>query len=251
MDTAAVDIRNLDFSYSHPVHVCFSKLSLKVEAGERFGLFGPNGAGKTTLMNCMTGLLSYQQGNIYLLGNEIKKDPRKIKKLIGFVPQDLAFYQELSPIENLEFFGALSGMDKQSIKTRSAELLEVLGLSEVKNKAVQKFSGGMRRKVNLAIGVIHNPALLFLDEPTVGVDIQTRHTIIDYLKDLNSKGTTLIYTSHQLSEAQDLCSKIALIDHGKIIAHDSIEKLFLLHHEKNLEGLFIKLTGKNYTDSDV
>jgi ABC-2 type transport system ATP-binding protein len=251
MSAPAIDIYDLDFSYSHPVHTCFSKLNLKIEAGERFGLFGPNGAGKTTLMNCMTGLLSYQGGNIYLLGNEIKKDPLKIKKQIGFVPQDLAFYQELSPMENLAFFGALSGMNKQNIKARSIEVLEVLGLSGVKDKPVQKFSGGMKRKVNLAIGVIHNPSLLFLDEPTVGVDIQTRHSIVHYLKGLNSNGTTLIYTSHQLNEAQELCNKIAMIDHGKIIAHDSTEQLFLKHNEKTLEGLFIKLTGKNYTDADV
>jgi len=251
MNTAAVDIQDLDFSYSNPPHTCFTGLSLKINSGERFGLFGPNGAGKTTLMSCMTGLLPYDKGSLYLLGTEIKKHPKEIKKLIGFVPQDLAFYQELSPIQNLDYFGALSGMDSQSIKKRSSELLEVLGLTEVKDKAVQKFSGGMKRKVNLAIGVIHNPALLFLDEPTVGVDIQTRHVIINYLKELNNQGTTLIYTSHQLSEAQDLCYDIALIHDGKIIEHDSPENLFLKHKEKDLEGLFIKLTGKNYKEENV
>ncbi|MEO6302883.1 MAG: ATP-binding cassette domain-containing protein, partial [Bacteroidia bacterium] len=119
---------------------------------------------------------------------------------------------------------------------------------EVRNKPIQKFSGGMKRKVNLAIGVLHTPVLLFLDEPTVGVDIQTRHVIINYLKDLNKKGTTLIYTSHQLGEAQELCNAIALIHEGKIIEHNSLENLFLKHKEKDLEGLFIKLTGKNYKE---
>jgi len=251
MNVPAVDIHDLDFSYTHPEHICFLGLNLKINAGERFGLFGPNGAGKTTLMSCMTGLLTYSHGSISLLGKEIKKNSKEIKKLIGFVPQDLAFYQELSPVENLEFFGALSGMDKQSIKKRSSELLTILDLNEVKDKPVQKFSGGMKRKVNLAIGVIHNPRLLFLDEPTVGVDIQTRHIIIDYLKELNKNGTTLIYTSHQLSEAQELCNDIALIYERKIIEHDSPENLFLKHQEKNLEGLFIKLTGKKYEDVDV
>ncbi len=251
MKEAAVDIQSLDFSYAHPAHSCFKGLNLTVEKGERFGLFGPNGAGKTTLMSCMTGLLNYQGGSIFLLGNELKKNHTHIKTLIGFVPQDLAFYQELSPLENLHYFGALSGLNKEQIKERSTELLDVLGLTEVKNKAVQKFSGGMKRKVNLAIGVIHNPPLLFLDEPTVGVDVQTRHIIINYLKELNSKGTTLIYTSHQLSEAQDLCNKIALLNEGKIIAHDEPGHLFSAHNTKDLEELFIKLTGKTRTENHV
>jgi len=251
MTIPAVDIHALDFSYTHPSHTCFSDLDLKINSGERFGLFGPNGAGKTTLMSCMTGLLAYDSGSIHLLGKEIKKESKEIKKLIGFVPQDLAFYQELSPKENLEYFGALSGMDSVSIKRRSTELLEVLSLSDVKDKPVQKFSGGMKRKVNLAIGVIHNPALLFLDEPTVGVDIQTRQVIVSYLKELNAKGTTLVYTSHQLNEAQELCTDIAMIHEGKIIEHDSPENLFSKHKEKDLEGLFIKLTGKNYKEINV
>jgi ABC-2 type transport system ATP-binding protein len=135
-------------------------------------------------------------------------------------------------------------MNKQEIKKKSAELLEVLGLTDVHNKPVQKFSGGMKRRVNLAIGVIHTPRILFLDEPTVGVDVHTRQAIITYLKELNENGTTLIYTSHQLSEAEDLCNRIALIDDGKIIAHDSLDQLLADHKEEGLEGLFINLTGK-------
>jgi ABC-2 type transport system ATP-binding protein len=163
-------------------------------------------------MNCMTGLLIYQQGSIQLLGHEIAHHKRSINKLFGFVPQDFSFYQELSPVENLAFFGAWSGLNKTDIKNKTTELLEVLGLTDVRNKKVQEFSGGMKRRVNLAIGVIHNPQILFLDEPTVGVDVHTRHAIITYLKKLNEEGTTLIYTSHQLSEAEDLCNKVALID---------------------------------------
>lgn len=251
MTEPAVDIHDLDFSYTHPQHICFTGLNLTISAGERFGLFGPNGAGKTTLMGCMTGLLRYNKGTVHLLGKEIKRSPKEVKKLIGFVPQDFAFYQELSPVENLEFFGALCGLNRSAIRQRTAELLEVLDLSEVKDIAVQKFSGGMKRKVNLAIGVIHDPPLLFLDEPTVGVDIQTRHSIISYLKALNKNGTTLIYTSHQLSEAQELCNSIALIHEGRIIERDTPETLFLKHGEKDLEGLFIALTGKHYREADV
>jgi ABC-2 type transport system ATP-binding protein len=140
-------------------------------------------------------------------------------------------------------------MKKQEIKKKSDELFEILGVADVQNKQVQKFSGGMKRRVNLAIGVIHTPRILFLDEPTVGVDVHTRQAIISYLKDLNKNGTTLIYTSHQLSEAEELCDRIALIDNGKILAHDSLNQLLLDHHEEGLEGLFISLTGQTHRDS--
>lgn len=249
MNNLAVSIKDLGFTYPGQAAKCFSNLSLDVIKGERFGLFGPNGAGKTTLMNCMTGLLRYQQGSIQLFGHEVKTQRKTINKLFGFVPQDFSFYQELSPMENFYFFGAWSGMDKKAIKEKSAELLEVLGLTDVANKQVQKFSGGMKRRVNLAIGVLHNPSILFLDEPTVGVDVHTRQAIINYLKSLNEKGTTLIYTSHQLSEAEDLCNKIALIDEGKILVHDSLNHLLLNRGEKGLEELFINLTGKSYRDA--
>jgi ABC-2 type transport system ATP-binding protein len=248
MRSSAVSIENISFRYKGQEKMCFSNLSLQIIEGCRFGLFGPNGAGKTTLMNCMTGLLSVQQGKIFLFGNQVKKHEKTINHFFGFVPQDFSFYQELTPTENLEFFGAWYGLHKKEIKKRTAEVLEILGLTEVADKQVQKFSGGMKRRVNLAIGVINNPRILFLDEPTVGVDVQTRHAIINYLKELNDKGTTLIYTSHQLHEAEDLCEHVALIDEGKIIANDTLDKLIKAHDENALEGLFLKLTGKTYRD---
>lgn len=246
MNPLAVNIENL--SYSHPGRheLFFSHLNLKIAAGERFGLFGPNGAGKTTLMKLMTGLLFFQEGSIQISGNEIKKQNRSAKKLFGFIPQDFSFYEELTPAENLEFFGAWSGLAKQEIKKRTTELLDILGLADVRNKHVHKFSNGMKRRVNLAIGVIHRPEILFLDEPTVGVDVQTRYAIINYLKGLNKNGTTLIYTSHQLNEAEGLCEKIALIDEGKIIVHDDLGKLLSEYRQEGLEGLFLKLTSKEY-----
>jgi ABC-2 type transport system ATP-binding protein len=246
MNPLAVNIKDLGFSYPRQSALFFSHLNLTVAAGERFGLFGPNGAGKTTLMNLMTGVLSFPEGSIELLGQEVKKNNRSVNKLFGFIPQDFSFYQELSPAENLEFFGAWSGLHRQEIRQRTIELLEVLGLTDVRNKPVQTFSGGMKRRVNLAIAVIHHPEILFLDEPTVGVDVQTRHAIINYLKELNKKGTTLIYTSHQLSEAEDLCERIALIDEGRIIAHDDLQVLLEEHRQDGLEGLFLSLTGKDY-----
>ena len=251
MNPLAVNIQHLTFGYPNQPSSFFIDFNLEIAKGEKFGLFGPNGSGKTTLINLMTGLLSCKTGNITLLGNEIKKHDKSINKLFGFIPQDLSFYQELSPSENLEFFGAWSGMQRQEIKTRTKELFDILGLTEVRNKPVHKLSGGMKRRVNLAIGVIHNPEILFLDEPTVGVDVQTRFAIINYLKELNKNGTTLVYTSHQLSEAEGLCDKIALIDEGQLIAHDDLNTLLVEHGQEGLEGLFLNLTGKITGGHDV
>ena len=243
----AIEIEDMGFHYPGNDEVSFSNLSLKVAKGSRFGLFGPNGAGKTTLISLMTGLLSADKGRVKLMGQEIgKKQNNAINKLFGFVPQDFSFYQELSPVENLEFFGAWAGLNKQAIKQRTNELLDILGLDEVRDKQVQKFSGGMKRRVNLAIGVIHNPQILFLDEPTVGVDVQTGHAIINYLLELNKNGTTLVYTSHQLNEAEELCQQVALIDDGKIIAQNSLDTLLEEHCKETLEQLFLNLTGKEY-----
>ena len=244
----AVSINDLSFGYKGQAKQNFSHLNLTVNKGERFGIFGPNGAGKTTLMNLMTGLLDYGSGSVRIFEKEIKSNKKAIHKISGFVPQDFSFYHELSPAENLEFFGAWSGLSKRAIQSKTKELLTILGLWEVRNKPVQKFSGGMKRRVNLAIAVLHDPAILFLDEPTVGVDVQTRHAMINYLKELNAKGTTLIYTSHQLSEAEDLCNTIALIDDGKIIANDPLDKLLNEHKQEGLEGLFLNLTGKEFRD---
>jgi len=247
-DPFAVNITGMGFRYPDNEDVSFSQLDLKIARGERFGLFGPNGAGKTTLMNLMTGVLQVDEGKITLLGNEVCGQKNAVNKLFGFVPQDFSFYQELSPVENLEFFGAWSGLSKKQIKHRTDELLQILGLDDVRDKQVQKFSGGMKRRVNLAIGVIHKPAVLFLDEPTVGVDVQTRHAIIEYLRVLNDSGTTLIYTSHQLNEAEGLCEQVAMIDSGKIIAQGNIDNLLAQHKQESLEALFINLTGKELRD---
>lgn len=246
MSYPAVKISGLGFSYPSQPTPLFSNLDLEVADGELFGLFGPNGAGKTTLMSLMTGLLKYQQGNIELLGMPVTN--KEINKFFGFVPQDFSLYEELSTTENLEFFGAWAGLKAQQIKQRTSELLAIMNLEGVKDKPVRTFSGGMKRRVNLAIGVINNPRILFLDEPTVGVDVQTRHHIISYLQELNNNGTTLIYTSHQLSEAEGLCKRIALIDNGKIIACDQLDVLLAQYKQDGLEGLFLHLTGKDYTN---
>jgi ABC-2 type transport system ATP-binding protein len=245
---SAISIQNLSFRYAGQAKDCLSGINLEISRGESFGLFGPNGAGKTTLMSLMTGLIPFSNGEILLSGTPVLHHKKSLNSLFGFVPQDLSFYQELSPVENLEFFGALSGLNRKRIDERTTELLEVFNLMHVRNRQVHTFSGGMKRLVNLAIAVIHEPSILFLDEPTVGVDVETRQKIIQYLQKINERGTTLVYTSHQLSEAEELCKQVALIDIGKIVAHDRLEVLLETHQLKDLEALFVKLTGKQYKD---
>lgn len=240
----AIQISNLSFKYHEHSGVSFNDFNLTIYEGERFGLFGPNGAGKSTLMSLMTGLQKAQKGTIQLLDEDIHA--KGTRKLFGFVPQDFSLYEELSPCENLNFFGAWAGLTKTETTSRIHELLDILGLTAVKDKPVMTFSGGMKRRVNLAIGVIHKPKILFLDEPTVGVDIQTRHAIIEYLKQLNDAGMTLVYTSHQLAEAEDLCNRIALMDHGKLLACNEINELLHTHKQHDLEALFLQLTGKEF-----
>ncbi len=248
MSNAAIEINNLHFRYAENSGIAFSDFNLRIDAGERFGLLGPNGAGKTTLLNLMTGVLTASSGSIYVLGKDIAREPMAAKKLFGFVPQSHSLYPDLSPLENLDFFGAWAGLQRKEIQKRSLELLDILGLSQVADKQVSKFSGGMKSRLNLAIGVIHAPQVLFLDEPTTGVDVQTRHAILEYLKKLNETGTTLIYTSHLLHEAEQLCTRVALIDHAKIIAMNNLHTLLHENGKQNLEELFLQLTGKNYRD---
>jgi len=244
----ALQIKTLAYSYKGAAQPVIRQLDLVVKQGSRFGLFGPNGTGKTTLMGLMTGLLSYSLGSIQLFGKEVKNNSAFVKRTIGFVPQDFSFYEELTPAENLEFFGAWYGLNNRQIRETTTNLLKVMGLHHVAGKPLKEFSGGMKRRVNLAIGVINDPRILFLDEPTVGVDVQSRNAIIRFLKDINLKGTTLIYTSHQLQEAEELCTEVALMDGGTVISQGTLEALKEQHGQDGLEGLFLQLTGRAYRD---
>ncbi|MBS1646895.1 MAG: ABC transporter ATP-binding protein [Bacteroidetes bacterium] len=246
-----LEIKNLSHSYFEQDTPCLHNINLSIQKGARFGIFGPNGAGKTTLMSIITGLIPFTKGNVYLQQHQVQQQHSKIKKVFGLVPQDFSFYPELSPTENMHFFGAWYGLNTLEIKQRTEELLQTLHLTNVKDKPIATFSGGMKRRVNLAIGLLHQPSILFLDEPTVGVDTQTRKIIIDYLLELNKKGTTLFYTSHQLHEAESLCTQVALIDQGTIIANQSLEHLLAQHQVRHLEELFLNLTGKAYQHQDV
>jgi ABC-2 type transport system ATP-binding protein len=245
----AIEVRDLSFRYPGASRPIFEDLHLDVHPGMRFGLFGPNGAGKTTLMSLMTGLIKPSSGSIRLYGMDLHTRDKAGHSLFGFVPQDFSFYEELTPMQNLEFFGAWSGLSAAQTRNRSLFLLDILGLSDFKDQRAEIFSGGMKRRLNLAIGVIHSPRILFLDEPTVGVDVQTGYAILRYLKALNEEGTTLVYTSHQLGEAESLCQEIALIDQGCIIAEGGLGELLSDHRQDDLQGLFLELTGKTYRDA--
>lgn len=217
-------------------------IDFTVAKGEIVGIFGPNGAGKTTLISILCSILDPTFGSvIYHLDGE--KSPRQIRSKLGFVPQDFSFFPELTAKQNLSYFGNLYGLEKDDLDQKMDNLLQKVGLFHVKNKKVSTFSGGMKRRLNLIISLLHHPSILFLDEPTVGVDVQSKIAIMNLLQELNQQGTTIIYTSHHLKEAEEFCNQIILIDHGKIIASDTLVNLINKHAVSNLEELILKLTG--------
>lgn len=229
-------------SYGKSTVPSLDGVDFTVEKGEIVGIFGPNGAGKTTLISILCSILDPTLGSVvYYLDGE--KSPREIRSNLGFVPQDFSFFPELTAKQNLSYFGNLYNLKKEILAQRIDELLQKVGLFHVKNQKVSTFSGGMKRRLNLIISLLHKPSILFLDEPTVGVDVQSKIAIMTLLQELNQQGTTIIYTSHHLKEAEEFCNQIILIDHGKIIACDPLANLLKKHEVPNLEDLILKLTG--------
>lgn len=244
-----IEINNLYKKYKDADFFSINNLSLSIKKGEIYGLLGPNGAGKTSLISTLCGLIKPTSGNFLINQLNYKTNANKIKQIIGVVPQEYALYPTLTAYENLEYFGSMYGLKGNELKTKIEAALETLGLLKFANKKVGNFSGGMKRRVNLIAGILHNPEILFLDEPTVGVDVQSKNVIIDYLINLNQLGTTIIYTSHHLSEAQNFCTKIAIIDNGKIFAEGTSDELIKsVPNAHNLEDVFISLTGKELRD---
>lgn len=224
-------------------------VSLTIDKNEVFGLLGPNGAGKTTIISILCGLFSPSTGKVTVDGFCLEKDLAEVKKIIGVVPQDIALYPTLTARENLEFYGAMYGLAGKELKEKISFWLEKLGLFHAANKRIETFSGGMKRRVNLIASILHEPKILFLDEPTVGVDVQSRNVIIEQLKELNTIGTTIIYTSHHLEEAENFCTTIAIIDHGKILTQGSPERLIAdCAGAKDLEDVFLSLTKRKLRD---
>ncbi len=207
-------------------HTAVKGISFTVEEGEVFGLLGPNGAGKTTAISMLTGVLEPTSGTARVGGHDLKTDLKEVKKINGLVPQDLALYPTLSARANLNFFGRIYGLRGADLKKRVDEVLEIVALKERASEAIEKYSGGMKRRVNIAAGLVHQPRLLFLDEPTVGVDPQSRNQIFESVLQLNREGgMSIIYTSHYMEEVELLCNRVAIIDQGEIIALDTIKNL--------------------------
>jgi ABC-2 type transport system ATP-binding protein len=196
-------------------------VSLQVARGEVFGLLGPNGAGKTTTISMMTGLLEPTGGQITVDGLDLKKHTNEVKAKLGLVPQELALYPTLSARQNLTFFGRIYGLKGKELRQRVDEVLEMIGLTERADDPVEDYSGGMKRRVNIGAGLLHKPQILFLDEPTVGVDPQSRNAIFESVEALNRAGMSVIYTTHYMEEAQRLCHRVAIVDQGEIIALDT------------------------------
>ncbi len=203
-------------------------VSLAVQEGEVFGLLGPNGAGKTTLLSIAAGLLEADSGTVQLFGQRLSRRRRDLRHWVGIGTQDLAIYPDLSPRENLRFFGQLYGLSGKALENRIEEVLTAVGLADRANDRAGTFSGGMKRRLNLAVAVVHNPRLLFLDEPTTGVDPQSRNLIFEQVQALNAAGVTIIYTSHYMEEVQALCPRLAILDNGKVRACDSLPNLLRL-----------------------
>lgn len=219
-----IEVKNISKRFNDKL--VLDNISYEVKEGEIFGFIGPNGAGKSTLINIMTSLLTPDSGTIEICGYDILREPIKAKECMGYVPQELALMEELNAYDNLEFFGALYGLKGKLLKERIAEALKVTGLEETKKQKVKKFSGGMKRRLNIAVSILHHPKVLILDEPTVGVDPQSRNHIFSFIKNIcKDWGTTVIYTSHYMEEIEELCKRVFIIDLGKEVSYGDREEI--------------------------
>lgn len=226
----AIEVSNITKRFNDKL--VLDNINFKVEKGEIFGLIGPNGAGKSTLINIITGLIDEDAGKVVVFGDDFKKNTLKIKSKLGLVPQNLALIKEMTAQDNLEYFGAFYGLSGKLLKERVKEALDIIGLTDRRKDKAKTFSGGMLRRLNLGIAIMHHPEILILDEPTVGVDPQSRNYIFEYLKKINKDlGTTIIYTSHYMEEIESLCNKIFIIDLGKEIAYGTRREIISLNNQ--------------------
>lgn len=228
-------------------------VSLDIEKGEIFGLLGPNGAGKSTMMNMVCSIKKPTMGNIQLFGYDTKKDMNKVKAKLGYIPQELAIHGNLKAWENVELFTSLYGLKGKELKQRVEESLRFVGLEDKRDGFAKNFSGGMKRRLNIACAIGHKPELLIFDEPTVGIDPQSRNFILEKIRETNKAGATVIYTSHYMEEIEAICTRIAIMDNGKIIAIGTKEDLVRMVSDQpcdsmSLEEVFLTLTGKKLRD---
>lgn len=238
-----VQLKNLVKRYGDNLAV--DNVNLGIAEGEIFGLLGPNGAGKTTTINMLIGLTKVDSGEITIFGKKVNGNREDVSKDIGIVPQDLAIYEDLTAAENVTFFGKLYGLHGKLLQERVAEALEFTGLSDKSKVFPKKFSGGMKRRLNIACAIVHKPKLIIMDEPTVGIDPQSRNHILGSVMDLHSQGSTIIYTSHYMEEVEELCSRVAIMDQGRVIAQGSKEELKALVSSE--DRIVIEVSAVNFT----
>ncbi len=246
---AIIEIKDLTKIFKNAREPAVNGMSFSINRNEIFGLLGPNGAGKTTTISILCGLFSPTSGKVLIDGKDLHTELSSIKNIVGIVPQDIALYPTLSARENLAFYGSMYGLHGKVLKDKIETWLQKLGLTDASKRKVSTYSGGMKRRVNLIAGVLHNPKILFLDEPTVGVDVQSRNVIIEHLKEINATGTTIIYTSHHMEEAQNFCTRVSIIDQGRILIEGTPAELIRDNAgSTNLENVFLNLTNRKLRD---
>lgn len=233
-----IEVQDLKKSYGDLLAV--DGVSFTAEAGQVFGLLGPNGAGKSTTIGCISGLLEPTSGRVSVLGHDVAREGRIARQGLGVVPQDLAIYEDLSARENLRFWGAAYGLPRGDLDRRASHVLERIGLADRDKEAVSKFSGGMKRRLNLGCAMMHEPKVILLDEPTVGVDPQSRVQLLELVRESVDQGACVLYSTHYMEEAESLCDRLGIIDHGKLIAHGTLAELRGVHGEND----FLRLGGQ-------
>jgi ABC-2 type transport system ATP-binding protein len=244
-----LQVRRLVKVYRGTATPAVDGIDFAVRRGEIFGLLGPNGAGKTTVISILCTLLRPTSGSVILCSQDTSLRPARLQSLFGLAPQEIALYPSLTARENLHYFGSLYGLSGRVLRRRIEECLALVGLSDRGGTRIDTFSGGMKRRANLAAAILHSPRVLFLDEPTVGIDAQSRNLILENLKTLRDDGATIVYTTHYMEEAENLCGRVAIMDRGKIIAEGSPRSLIAgMDGCSNLEESFLRLTGRNLRD---
>jgi ABC-2 type transport system ATP-binding protein len=249
MSSCAVRLDHLTKQYPQSTKRAVSELTFEIQEGSVFGLLGPNGAGKSTTVMMLCGLMRPDSGSISVFGLDVMEKGVDVRQRIGVAPQEIALFPTLTAYENLFYFGRMYGLHASEIRAQINKYLDIFGLSEKRKKIVSTFSGGMKKRLNLIAALLHQPRLIILDEPTAGVDVQSRNMILGFLETLKEEGTTIIYSSHVLEEAERICSHLGIIDEGKLITTGTRTTIMSLHQDcKNLEQVFLKLTGKNIRD---
>ncbi len=249
METPILQIKNLYKTYKDALNPSVNGLSFDLPKNKISGLLGPNGAGKTTTISILCGLLPFDDGTVYVAGHDIRTHKQEILRMVGIVPQQIALYNKLNALENLQYFGKLYGLKNPYLSKRIDELLDVFGLAQHAKKEVGNYSGGMKRRINIIAALLHSPSVLVLDEPTAGVDVQSRGMILGFLKNYCQQGNSIVYTSHLLEEAQQLCEEVVIMDNGSLIVQGSPQTLIAAHEGcDTLEDVFLFLTGHKVRD---